>query len=91
MTDDLLDAECVIHHLCNRRVIVMRDWKSRHFTSRDSFDYSVYFDRPDTHGDVRLQIISRETCYFVPRSLVKILSFRLRFNAESIYQECMVA
>jgi hypothetical protein len=91
VTEDLLDAECVIRHLCDRRIISMRDWKSRHFLEQDSFDYSVYFDQPDNHGDVRIQIIGRKTQYFIPRSLVKILSFRYRFNAEHIYSECMTA
>ena len=91
MTDDLLDAECVIQHLCNQRVISMIDWKSSHLHNQDAFDYSVYFDQPDTHSDIRMQIISRGARYFIPRSLVKILSFRYRFNAESIYLECAVA
>ena len=88
MTKDLLDAECVIRHLNDLKIIAMRGWQDR---NPSDHDYSIYFDNPKKQGDIRLQIIKRREIYFIPRSIVNILSYRHGFNASGIYSECSVA
>jgi hypothetical protein len=88
MTEDLLDAECVIRHLGDQSIISICDWKNKHPNNQD---YQVFFDHPGgTTGDIGLHIIKRSGQYFISRSLVTILSYRHRFNADHIYSECAV-
>ena len=87
MTNDLLNAECVLLHLENLNIILMREWKDR---NPSNHDYSIYFENPKKPGDVRLQIIKRREMYFVPKSLVNILSYRHSFSVDNIYSECSV-
>jgi hypothetical protein len=65
----------------------MSEWKD---TNQLDHDYSVYFDNPKKPGDIRLQIIIRKGHYFVPRSIINILSCRHSFDAADIYSECSV-
>ena len=90
MTDDLLDAECAINHLCTLGIMKNRDWKSRHYLDNDSADYSVFFDNPDNKGDIRLQIIKRAEQYCVSCSIVKVLAKRHNFDASNILIECSI-
>ena len=87
MNEDLLDAECVIRRLCEQRIIEMREWQNRHPNNQD---YSVHFDHPDVTGDIELHIIKRSGRFYIPRSLIGILSYRHCFNADDIYFECSV-
>jgi hypothetical protein len=88
MTDDLLDAECAIEHLCTLRIIENTDWKGNHYLDNDSADYSIFFDNPNHEGDIRLQIIKRARQYFIPCSIIKILVKRHHFNVNNILEEC---
>ena len=85
MNNDLLNAECVLRHLQDLHIISTGEWQDR---NPSDHDYSVYFDNPKKPGDVRLQIIKRKERYFIPRSIIKILSYRHSFSAEDIYSEC---
>ena len=87
MTGDLLDAECVLRRLENLKIISMREWQDRNTSDHD---YSVYFDNPQKPGDVRLQIIKRKEKYYIPRSIINILSYRHSFNPDGIFSECSV-
>jgi len=84
---DLLNAECVLQHLESLKIISMCEWKNRHPSDQD---YSIYFENPKSPGDVRLQIIKRKGSYFIPRSIINILSYRHSFNADGIYSHCAV-
>jgi len=88
VTNDLLDADCVIRHLHDLKIIAMRIWRD---TNPDDHDYSLDFDNPKRIGNIRLQIVKRKERYFIPRSIINILSCRHRFNAGGIYSECSVA
>jgi len=86
--DELLDAECVINHLHDRHLITIRDWQNQHPSNQD---YTVYFSNPnDLTSDIGVYIIKRSGRYFVLRSLVDVLSYRHSFNADNIYNECVV-
>ena len=85
MTDDLLNAECVLRHLENLKIISMREWQDRNISDHD---YSIYFDNPQKPGDIRLQIIKRKESCYIPRSIIKILSYRHSFNPDNIFFEC---
>jgi len=89
MTTDLLDADCVIQHLCNLKVITVVEWRNRH---PDDQNYSVYFNSPfgKLPGDIFIQIIKRSGKYYISRSLIKVLAHRHLFNAENIYSNCAV-
>jgi len=87
MTGELLSAECVLRHLENLRIISMREWQDR---NPNDHDYSVHFDNPKKTGDVRLQIIKRKKSYFIPSSIINILSCRYSFSTDDIYSECSV-
>ena len=87
MIGELLNAECVLRHLENLKIISMREWQDR---NTNDHDYSVYFDNPKRHGDIRLQIIKRKKSYFIPRSIISILSCRYSFNTDDIFSECSV-
>ena len=87
MNNDLLDAECVIEHLNNMEIIKMSEW---HDSNPNDHDYSVYFDNPKRPGDIRIQIIKRNRVYYVPRSIINILSCRHLFNTNRIFTECFV-
>ena len=87
MTDDLLYAECVLRHLHNMEIITIVDWQDR---NPSDHDYSVYFDNPKKPGDVRLQIIKRSEKYFIPRSIINILSYRHSFDTTDIFFECAI-
>ena len=89
MTQDLLDADCVITHLCALNIISNRSWKSQQLNNAEA-DYSVFFDNPNNNGDVRLQIIKRDEDYYVPRSTIKILALRHRINPINILTECAI-
>ena len=85
MSDDLLNAECVIRHLQDLEVILLGEWQDR---NPSDHDYSVYFENPKKPGDVRLQIIKLKERYFIPRSIINILSYRHAFNTDNIFSEC---
>ena len=87
MKDDLLMAECVLLYLQNLEIIKIDEWQDR---NPSDHDYSVYFENPKRPGDVRLQIIKRKEAYFIPRSIINILSYRHSFNTDDIYSECSV-
>jgi hypothetical protein len=87
MMEELLDAECVINHLYNQKIISPADWQNQHPNDQA---YSIYFDHHDAVGIIALHIIKRAGKYYIPRSLIAILSARYRFNAEGIYSECIV-
>ena len=87
MSDDLLNAECVIRHLQNLQVISLNEWKD---WNPNDHDYSVYFDNPKRPEDIRLQIIKRKERYFIPKSIISILSCRHSFGVDNIYSECSV-
>jgi len=88
MNNDLLNAECVIQHLRNLNVIAACEWRNQHPNDQD---YSVLFDNPKHKGDIRIQIVKRANEYYIPRSLVGILSYRHYFNADAIFNECSIA
>jgi len=88
MTDELLNAECVIEHLNKKQLIMMRDWQNQHPADQD---YTIYFNNPNNlNADIGVYIIKRSGKYFVLRSLVNILSYRHSFNAHNIYIECAI-
>jgi hypothetical protein len=87
LSDDLLNAECVIQHLKKLQIISLGKWQDQNPVDHD---YSVYFEGLKKPGDVRLQIIKRKEKYFIPRSIINILSCRHSFGAEIIYSECSV-
>ena len=87
MTVDLLDAECVLRCLDVMKIISMREWQDRNTSDHD---YSVYFDNPQKPGDVRLQIIKRKERYYIPRSIINILSYCHSFNPDEIFSDCSV-
>ncbi|MDR0503588.1 MAG: hypothetical protein LBH16_09755 [Treponema sp.] len=88
MNDELMDAECVIQKLFDKRLITMREWQNQHSADQD---YSVYFQNPgNLSADIGIYIIKRSGRYFVLRSLVAVLSYRHHFNAEHIYNDCAV-
>jgi hypothetical protein len=54
---DLLDADCVIQHLCNKNIISFIEWRSQHPNDQN---YNVYFNPiSDKAGDIGLNIIKR--------------------------------
>ena len=91
MTDDLLDADCVIVHLENLGIIQNLDWKNPQSAFIKSSEYPVFFENQKSNGDIRLQIIIRSGNHYVSRSIVKILARRHRFNAETILSKCAIA
>jgi hypothetical protein len=86
--NDLLDAECVITLLCSKKIIVMADWKKPHPNDQD---YSVYFDKLNAVSDISIQFVKRSDRYYIPRSLVSVLSFRHSFDAKDIYTTCAIS
>jgi len=85
---ELMDASCVIRKLVEQHLITIRDWQNQHPADQD---YSVYFTNPnDLTADIGVYIIKRSGRYYVLRSLVKVLSYRHRFNPDHIYQDCAV-
>jgi len=86
MKEELLDAECVIKHLCKQNIILITNWQNQHPADQN---YLVYFNHPNNEiGDIVLSIIKRKEKYYISRSLVGILSYRHHFNADNIYTEC---
>jgi hypothetical protein len=88
MSEDLLDAECVINQLSNKNVIVSYAWRN---TNPDDNTYSANFDRPSTNGIVTLSIIKRSGYFYVPRSSVAVLSRIYTFDPSSIFTNCAIA
>ncbi|GHV80508.1 hypothetical protein AGMMS49944_22990 [Spirochaetia bacterium] len=88
MTEDLLDAECVIGQLCDQNVISRASWKNSHPNDQE---YSVYFNHLGSVGEIHLWIIKRSGEFYISRSLITILSCRHRFNADTIFTLCKVA
>ena len=87
MSQDLLDADCVIGHLCGQNVISMTAWRN---TNPSDNEFPAYFDRPSTNGRISLWIIRRSGNFFVSRSSVAVLSCRHRFDPSGIYTACAV-
>jgi hypothetical protein len=85
LNDDLLNAECVIRHLQELQIISLREWQDR---NPSDHKYSIYFTNPKENGDISLQIIKQKDRYFIPRSTIRILSYRHAFDTENIFSEC---
>ena len=82
MCEELLDAECVIRHLCNLNIIIPSSWKD---SNTCDHIYPQHFDNPKASGIITLNIIKRNEMYFVPCSRIKILSYRHAFKTDNIY------
>ena len=87
MNPDLLDAECVIKHLCTQGLISGCDYRTQQLNNIISAKYSVRIDTNDG-GNIRLQIIYKNERYFLPCSIIKVIAKRHHFNAENIFRDC---
>jgi len=90
MNRDLLDAECVIQHLCNLGMIMHYPWTNQQLIPPDYSEYAVIFNNPNNLGDIRLQIIVRSGKHYISSSIVKILAHRHHFNPNNILTNCFV-
>ena len=99
MTEELLDATCVIEQLCSQKIIApcsTLDWYSLH---PNDCERPVYFashadnidnDKTKPKGDVCLQIIKRSGNYYTPRSRINNLSIKYKIDTDIIYSACSV-
>jgi hypothetical protein len=86
--NDLLNADCVIQHLLDSNIISLVEWKREHPNDQT---YNIYFNRPiGLTSDIGINFIKRTGSYYVSRSLIKILSYRHRFNTDAIFRNCVI-
>jgi len=86
--NDLLNADCVMQHLLEINIISLVEWKREHPNDQS---YNVYFNRPTgLTSDVGINFIKRSGNYYVSCSLIRLLSCKLRFNADNIFRNCAI-
>ena len=86
--NDLLNADCVMQHLSDSNIISLVEWKREHPNDQA---YNVYFNRPiGLTSDVIINFIKRAGIYYISCSQIRLLSYKLRFNADNIFRNCAI-
>jgi hypothetical protein len=89
--NDLLEAECVLNHLANKKIITLIDWKQKdNIIHIKDVDYGIYFPGAGLSSNVQIRIIKRSGKFYILKSKVEFLSCRYQFDAEDILKECAV-
>jgi hypothetical protein len=87
METSVLDAECVIDSLYEKKIIDIADWKR---SCHEKNNYPVRFSLVNSNGVIIFDIEVPDGKFFISQSRLRIIACRYHFNADDIYSKCAV-